>query len=421
MRKVVLLVSSFPKLSETFIVSKFLGLLARGWDVHIVCNQSDPSEWTHFPELERRRDARRRVCISWPHRPRWLATLLTPFALLRTLLYAPRSTLRYLTRGWLRFGPDILRRLYLDAELIILQPDLIHFVFGPLAVGRMYLKDLLGCKITVSFRGYDLNYIGLDNPNYYQEVWEKADALHLLGKDLWQRARRRGCPLDKPHILIPPAIDTDYFSPYGRAEPIVVGTPQRPLRILGVGRLDWRKGYEYTLQAVRYLLEQGVQCECRIVGGGGYLEAIAFARHQLGLENFVNLMGAVPRSDVKAQMEWADVFLHAAVSEGFCNAVIEAQAMALPVVCTDAGGLPENVGDSETGFVVPRRDPQALAGKLALLARDPTLRSRMGAAGRNRVCSHFRTGEQIKAFDYFYQSLLSSEEAAVDEKNVTTD
>ena len=107
-------------------------------------------------------------------------------------------------------------------------------------------------------------------------------------------------------------------------------------------------------------------------------------------------------------MLWADVFLHAAVSEGFCNAVIEAQAMKLPVVCTDADGLPENVCEGETGFVVPRRDPEAMALGLSRLAADPSLRERMGRAGRRRVEKHFRIEDQIVAFDRAYARLLGT-------------
>ena len=100
------------------------------------------------------------------------------------------------------------------------------------------------------------------------------------------------------------------------------------------------------------------------------------------------------------------MLLHAAVSEGFCNAVLEAQAMELPVVCTDADGLPENVVDGQTGFVVPRRSPLELMEKLAVLAADAPLRRRMGEAGRRRVLEHFRLAEQIDRFERFYAAVL---------------
>ena len=177
MKRIVLIVPSFPKLSETFIVSKFLGLLERGWDVYIVCGESKPEEWQRFSELQCLTEVQRRVHVSWPHRPRWLAALLVPLAICWTLWCNPRGGWRYLYRGWHKFRWDLPRRLYLDGKILELNPDLIHIEFGALAAERMYLKELLGCGMVVSFRGYDLNFVGLDNHKYYQEVWDQADAL----------------------------------------------------------------------------------------------------------------------------------------------------------------------------------------------------------------------------------------------------
>lgn len=399
----VLIVPSFPKLSETFIVSKFSGLLQKGWDVQVVCNESDPAQWKHFPELARHPESKRRVELSWPHRPRWLAAGLVPVALAVCLWHNLVGTLRYLRLGGRRFGWNVLRRLYLDARLLQLRPDLVHFEFGALAVGRMYLKELLKCKIIVSFRGYDLNMVGLEKQNYYQEVWDKADALHLLGVDLWRRAHSRGCPVNKAHVLIPPAINLGLFEP---AKSTSGASPADPIRILSVGRLEWKKGYEHAIQAVRVLKDLGVSFRYRIIGDGSQLEPLAFARHQLDVEAEVEFLGAISPSEVKRYLSHSDIFLHAAVSEGFCNAVLEAQAMGLPVVTSDADGLPENVVDGVTGFVVPRRNPQALADKLQLLARDSEFRARMGQAGRKRVLQHFQIQDQIGAFDRFYRSVM---------------
>jgi colanic acid/amylovoran biosynthesis glycosyltransferase len=106
-------------------------------------------------------------------------------------------------------------------------------------------------------------------------------------------------------------------------------------------------------------------------------------------------------------MDDADVFMHPAVTEGFCNAVLEAQAMQRPVVCSDAGGLPENVVDGLTGFVVRRRDPAAIADRLAQLAADCALRRRMGEAGRRRVLESFTLHRQLDALEAMYRQVLS--------------
>ena len=404
--KIVLLLSTFPRPSETFIVNKFLQLLASGWDVHVVCSKYNHRDWSYFPQSTDHSAALRRIHPIWPLSPRWLALSLIPAAVLSALVYRPRACLRYLLRGRVRFGWRVFWQLYQDYPLVLLEPDLLHIEFGAIAAQRTYLKELLDCKLIVSFRGYDLYCAELDNPNYYREVWESSDALHFLGESLWRQAQIRGCPQEKYHALIPPAIDPDIFNPGMASPPSLDSQVTRPLRILSVGRLEWKKGYEYSLQAIRLLVERGIACEYRIIGDGEFMEALSFARRQLNLEEKVTFLGALDQIAVKEQMKWADVFLHGAVTEGFCNAVIEAQAMQLPVVCTDAGGLIENIVDGETGFVVPRRDPLALADKMALLV-DPSLRQQMGKAGRERVLNRFRIQEQISKFSDLYHQVLS--------------
>lgn len=404
-KRVMLMVSEFPKLSETFIVNQFLGLLHHGWDVHVVCQRSSKKEWAYYPLLKNKQSLRQRVHQVWPHSPTWLAVLLMPAALIIGLLSRPRAVWHYLLKGYRRFGLKVFKHYYLDLALILRAPGVIHFEFGSLAAQKMYLKEFLECKISVSFRGYDLNFVGLEDPGYYAEVWQKADHCHFLGEDLWQRALRRGCPQDKPHSFIPPAVDSNQFSRMSGYHVEESGTLAHPLRILSVGRLEWKKGYEHALMAVRLLKEMGICFEYRIIGEGEYKAPLFFTRHQLGLEEEVKFMGGMVQEQVKTQLEWADVFLHTSLSEGFCNAVLEAQAMQLPVVCSDAGGLPENVADGISGFVVGSRNSLAMAEKLALLAINGTLREKMGIAGRERVKKYFGLELQTRRWDEYFQGL----------------
>ena len=404
-KRLVLILSSFPQISETFIVNKFFGLLAGGWDVHLVCSRFEKRTWATFKQFKNHYKIHQYIHQSWPHKPKWLAALLFIPGLIYCLVSAPHSTWQYLRRGWARFGWGVLRHFYLDIPIIRLNPDIVHFEFGALAVGRTYLKDLLGTRLAVSFRGYDLNFVALDNPDHYREVWDAADACHFLSEHLWQRAKDRGCPADKSHILIPPAVDLESFPGIQLITPLTLGTPEQPLLILSIGRLEWKKGYEHALQAVKMLLERGLDFQYEIIGDGDYAASLFFARHQLGLEDVVSLLGGLPHAEVINHLAQADVFLHPSLSEGFCNAVLEAQAMGIPVVCSDAGGLPENIHDGVTGFVVPRRDPNAMAEMLALLAEDGNLRQKLGQAGRRRVEQHFNLEQQLAAFEVFYETL----------------
>jgi len=92
--------------------------------------------------------------------------------------------------------------------------------------------------------------------------------------------------------------------------------------------------------------------------------------------------------------------------------VLEAQSFGLPVVCTDAGGLPEAVEDGVTGFVVPARDPQALAEKTIALAQDAELRARMGEQGRRRVLANFTLEQQAARFLEFYRDVAGRQQHA---------
>ena len=371
-----------------------------------MCHKFNREVWLQYPELVNNPVLKRLVHQTWPTNPHWLAALLFLPALLFYLFKAPLQTWRYWVLGSKRFGWGVFKHFYQDAALVALKPNILHFEFGALAVGKTYLKELLNSKLSVSFRGYDLNYIGLNTPNYYYNLWETLDGAHFLGQDLWHRAQKRGAPQNLLHVLIPPALDPSQFPERSSRRNEALGSKDQPIKIISVGRLHWKKGYEFNLDAIKHLTDQGIHCEYRIIGAGDYEDALYYARYQLDLENTVSFYGSLPHKHVIKHLQWADVFLHGAVSEGFCNAVLEAQVMGLPVVCSDADGLPENVVDGVTGFVVPRRDPAAMAEKLALLASDGTLRRTMGRAGRKRVETNFRIEDQLSAFEKYYLSII---------------
>lgn len=402
--RVAMVVPTFPQVSETFIVSKAVGLVDRGVDVQIVCNSCPRANWDGFGPDHRVHELRDRVHVAFVPvlRPSVLGSAVQQ---VRRLVSGRSGLHRYLHgRGGsvARTAKDLL----LDAVLIQLQPDVVHFEFGSLAPGRMDLGDRLDAAVTVSFRGYDLNYVGLGDQGFYADVWAHADRVHVLGDDLWRRALRRGATAELPHAAISPATDTSSVRP-APPRPGALGEAGNPLRVLSVGRLHWKKGYDHALESIARLRRRGIEVEYRIIGDGDLLSAVAFWRHQLGLDEQVELLRAVPPAVVAEQMGWADVFLHAATSEGFCNAVIEAQAYGVPVVCSDADGLGENVEDGVTGFVVPRRDPDALAERLALLASDGPLRHRMSVAGPERVERMFQIEDQLDAWQDFYREALA--------------
>lgn len=393
------MVPTFPQISETFIVSKALGLVDRDWDIRIVCGASPARNWSAFGPTHRVHELRDRVHLSPALDPRPRAVAQALLRLSRLAVDRPRTLLSYLTDNRTTFRQRI-RNLVSDVELIRLAPDVVHFEFGGLAPDWIAVRDRLTIASTVSFRGSDIMYGGLNQPDYYRNVWDHADGIHVLGERLWQRALQRGADPDTAHVVIPPAIDASQMFPRA-PRPGSLGS-ETPIRLLSIGRLHWTKGYDDALEAVAKLRSSGIAVEYRIVGDGALLPAVSAWVQELGLDGCVELLRSLPPAEVEHHLGWADIVLHAALSEGFCNAVLEAQAHGVPVVCSDAGGLPENVLDSVTGFVVPRRDPAALADRIIKLAANDRLRARMGAAGRERAARYFRLEDQLEAWARFY-------------------
>jgi glycosyltransferase involved in cell wall biosynthesis len=176
-----------------------------------------------------------------------------------------------------------------------------------------------------------------------------------------------------------------------------------PLRLISVGPLDWTQGYEHAIHAVRLLADRGVDCEYRIAGSGDYDAAVAFARFQLGLEDNVQLLAPLPPGDLREQLAWADAYLCSAVVAGTPAALLEAQAMGLPTVVSDAGR--DSAAGDGAALVFRRRDPEALADALARLATDSDLRTRLGLAGRESAAPH-DFNQQLRKFEALYRDVL---------------
>ena len=87
--------------------------------------------------------------------------------------------------------------------------------------------------------------------------------------------------------------------------------------------------------------------------------------------------------------------------------LLEAAASGVPAIGSRVGGIPEGIADGETGFLVPERDPAALAERIAALLDDRNLRARMGAAARVRAELRFDLGRQTAALEEMYDGLLA--------------
>jgi glycosyltransferase involved in cell wall biosynthesis len=175
--------------------------------------------------------------------------------------------------------------------------------------------------------------------------------------------------------------------------------------ILSVGRLVEQKGYDRLLEACQELRRRGRRFRCEIVGDGPLRTALQARVAALGLQDSVQLTGAVVGDTLLEYYERADVFALLSLKasdgdrDGIPNVLIEAMAMELPIVATRYSGIPELVVDQVTGLLVEPEDAMAGADALGELLADRVRCERMGHAGRERVMAHFTSARSASKLE----------------------
>ncbi|WP_019808379.1 glycosyltransferase [Saccharomonospora halophila] len=194
---------------------------------------------------------------------------------------------------------------------------------------------------------------------------------------------RMGLPRSRVSV-VPCGVDLERFSPSGPRDP-----RGHRYRIVSVGRLVPRKGFDVAIAALRSLPEVEL-----VVAGGperGRLDADPEARRlrrlaeESGVADRVHLAGQVARSDVPALLRSADVVVCTPWYEPFGIVPLEAMSCGVPVVVSSVGGLTDTVVDGVTGVQVPPRRPDALAAAVRKLLGDAALRDAYGIAGADRA------------------------------------
>lgn len=178
--------------------------------------------------------------------------------------------------------------------------------------------------------------------------------------------------------------------------------PEKPFQIVFVGALLPRKGVDVLLEAVARLPE-GVDWRLDILGGGSLEEDLRIRAASLPAGR-ITFHGPQPISAVRAAMTRAHVIAvpsregEAGRSEGIPVVLMEAMSLGRAVVASRLSGIPELVIDADTGLLVAPNDPAELADALLRLASDPQLATRLGLAGRARVADEFdieKTAQQL--------------------------
>ena len=179
--------------------------------------------------------------------------------------------------------------------------------------------------------------------------------------------------------------------------------------IIGTARgLMPKYGIKYLVEAFAMFTKAVQNAELHIAGDGPQKDELISFTHELKIADVTKFWGFIVPGRIPEFLSNLDVFCMPSIddSESFGVAALEAQACGIPVIASNVGGLPETIVDFKTGFLVPPRNPTAIAEKILFLYKNPEIRFHMGIESFNFVKTYYNWADNIKIIEQSYESLM---------------
>lgn len=271
--------------------------------------------------------------------------------------------------------------------------DVVHIHFANNAVHLLPLLKRFTSKTLVTFHGYDAHkYSKL----FYQELVSLPN-LSITVNTNYTLNKVLQLGFSKKNIsILPASLDTNFFKP--KVKKVIL----EKFNILFVGRFVEFKAPLKAIKIIENLLKFNQNVNFWMVGSGQELKACSDYINEKKLNKYINLLGNQSQSQIKNLMEKTDVFIYSGITDksGRCEnqglVIQEAQAMKLPVIVSDVGGINDGVIHGETGYVVASNDVNSFVEKLNYLMLNPKVRFKMGNAGREFVKNKYDTNILIQ-------------------------
>ena len=267
-------------------------------------------------------------------------------------------------------------------------------------------------RVPIIFHAHDIPSNSMLHHMWTLSCLYYCDAIIAVSRAVADYLRKCGVPSSKIHIINPPynkeALRRGLKEDSIKYENLTCDK----LPIIGfIGALSPRKAPLDIICAAKKLSSKGHSARFIFVGSPfpgdeEYAKMIQYLPKKLGIANYVQFTGFQINP-----FEWLkhfDVFVITSTQDPCPLVVFEAMELGKPVIGTNVGGIPEQVLDGETGFIIPVNNPTALAEKLQILIKNPSLRQKMGEAGRQRVTSLFEPRKMLTKILALYQEVLSN-------------
>jgi colanic acid/amylovoran biosynthesis glycosyltransferase len=384
--KVVLFLNSYPKLSEPFIDS-FLGHIEKEHEIYLITQiierNANKSKFRVLPYLN-----------------------FKGYGFLKKLKILFKIVFHFDRYLALRRKGVNAKQLISDAGFwTISKLDYVHFPFANLAFGREHYAEVVDAKMTISFRGSDLNVYPIYHGLTYKSILEKCTKIHCNSIELKAKLEQHQFVQFDKVSIIHSAIRFDYQLFDGEIHSIVDKRVYQIEKFVTIGRLHWVKDYAFTFEALGKLKAKGHVFEYKIIGDGPELEHLMFLAHFYSISDNVIFFGAKNASEIKNELQNSTLYLQSSLAEGFSNACLEAQSQGLMCVVTDVSGMSACIENQVTGIVLKERKPQLMADSIIEIMNLPiSERKQREIYTSNRVFEKFSQQIQRKDWLNFFKN-----------------
>ncbi len=405
---IAMILSSFPEVSEKFIINQVVSLLDAGVDLTIY-TAHEPKGGPAHAIFKDRGVGRVVNCLGMPRNMK--ARYLKAFPLfLKLLVNDPGAAIAALRVDRYTTVAKNAKLLYFGAAFLGQHYDLVHCHFGVNGLIGAYLKDTgHATGLVTTFHGSDINtYPKRYGTAVYKALYRAADLITANTAFTKAKIVANGGPAERIRIHPVGIVPEEY------------GVPDRSAvesrTILTVGRLVEKKGHECFLNALRIIAEHYPDARYLVAGDGHLAGRLTEVAKVLGIDHMVEFLGRCGSEQIRQLYSQVAVFVLPSLTapdgdmEGQGLVLQEAQFCGVPVVSTLHNGIPDGVLDGETGYLVPEGDSQALADSVLRLFGDPVAAEQIGKAGHQFVAGRYDVHVLASELIGWYGELLAEPE-----------
>lgn len=228
-----------------------------------------------------------------------------------------------------------------------------------------------------------------------KQVYEKADGIVGVSRKVLEKVQARVDIAGKDFVVFN-GVDAEKFCPIEKA-------PSDKVTFIAIGNLIPLKGHDYTLRAIKALVDKGHTNICLKLLGRGYLEQeLKDLAKELEIESYVDFVGYVPYDDVRKQLQESDAFVLPSWYEAFGCVYLEAMACGLPAIGCFGNGIDEVIVHGQTGYLVENKSLDQLIVCMESLL-DKAACQQIGTAARAAVMENYLWKHSAQALVQAYE------------------